>query len=142
DTVAIAQTLRWTQVPADIYVALLQMIVMPLVLVTMVNAMVRLHAGTALGKTGASIIGLLVFTTMIAALVGIAVTAAFGLSAEGLIDSALSNGSREVERAAQLVTRQQALREFDLPTMLVNLVPTNIFADLAGLRDTSVIAVV
>src|SRR5688500_10723217 len=52
DTTTIEQTLIWTQVIGDIYVALLQMIVMPLVLITMISAVVRLPAVAALGKIG------------------------------------------------------------------------------------------
>lgn len=137
DAGMIGQTLTWTQVPGDIYVALLQMIVMPLVLITMVAAVVRLQAAAALGKIGASVIGLLMFTTMLAALIGILVAGLFGLSAEGI-----TGGAREAVRAAELVTRQNTLRELNLADVIVGFVPTNVFADLAGTRDTSIIAVV
>ncbi len=137
DATLIAQTLTWTQVPGNIYVALLQMIVMPLVLVTMIAAVVRLQAAAALGKIGASVIGLLVVTTMIAALLGVFVTGLFGLSAAGI-----TGGDREAVRATEIVTRQETLRELDLAEVIISFVPTNIFADLAGTRDTSIIAVV
>jgi L-cystine uptake protein TcyP (sodium:dicarboxylate symporter family) len=98
---------------------------------------VRLPAVANLGKIGASVISLLVFTTMIAALIGVVVAGLFGLSAEGI-----TGGERETARAAELVARQETLRELDLADAIVSFVPTNIFADLAGTRDTSVIAVV
>ncbi|HBX38032.1 MAG TPA: L-cystine transporter, partial [Pseudohongiella sp.] len=59
----IRPTLTWTDLPGDIYVALLRMIIIPLVLVTMIAAEVRLHEVAALGKIGGSVIGILVFTT-------------------------------------------------------------------------------
>jgi L-cystine uptake protein TcyP (sodium:dicarboxylate symporter family) len=113
------------------------MIIMPLVLVTMIAAVVKLHQVAALGKIGASVIGLLVFTTMIAALVGILVTNVFGLSAEGM-----TGGDRENARATVLETRQEVVADLNIAEVLVRFIPTNIFADLTGARDTSIIAVV
>jgi len=137
DLNAISPTLTWTDLPGDIYVALLRMIIMPLVLVTMIAAVVKLHQVAALGKIGASVIGLLVFTTMIAALVGILVTNIFGLSAEGM-----TGGDRENARATVLETRQEVVADLNIAQVLVRFIPTNIFADLTGARDTSIIAVV
>ncbi len=137
DLSAISPTLTWTDLPGDVYVALLRMIIMPLVLVTMVAAVVKLHQVAALGRIGASVIGLLVFTTMIAALVGILVTNMFGLSAEGM-----TGGDRENARATVLETRQEVVADLNMAEVLVRFIPTNIFADLTGARDTSIIAVV
>jgi len=137
DLSAISPTLTWTDLPGDVYVALLRMIIMPLVLVTMIAAVVKLHQVAALGKIGASVIGLLVFTTMIAALVAILVTNVFGLSAEGM-----TGGDRENARATVLETRQEVVADLNIAQVLVRFIPTNIFADLTGARDTSIIAVV
>lgn len=137
DLSAISPTLTWTDLPGDVYVALLRMIIMPLVLVTMIAAVVKLHQVAALGKIGASVIGILVFTTMIAALVGILVTNIFGLSAEGM-----TGGDRENARATVLETRQEVVADLNIAQVLVRFIPTNIFADLTGARDTSIIAVV
>ncbi|MDO8906905.1 MAG: cation:dicarboxylase symporter family transporter [Pseudohongiella sp.] len=137
DISAIAPTLIWTNLPGDVYVALLRMIIMPLVLVTMIAAVVKLHQVAALGKIGASVIGVLVFTTMIAALVAILVTSIFGLSAEGM-----TGGDRENARATVLESRQQVVANLNMAQVIVRFIPTNIFSDLTGARDTSIIAVV
>lgn len=131
------QTLAWTNVVANVYVGLLQMIIMPLVLVTMIAAVLRMKEVSAMGRIGGSVIGMLVLTTMIAAVIGIFVTLLFGLSAEGL-----DAGAREMERAEALASRQGSVADLTLPQVLVSFVPTNIFADLTGARDTSIIAVV
>lgn len=130
-------TLEWTNVVGDIYVSLLKMIIMPLVLTMMISAVVRMREVAALGRIGGSVIGILIVTTMIAALVGILMANAFGLTAEGLLE-----GARETARAEVLQARQQAISELGLADMLVRFVPQNVFADLAGTRPTSVIAVV
>jgi uncharacterized protein len=137
DLDAIRPTLLWTDLPGDVYVGLLRMIIMPLVLVTMIAAVVRLHEVAALGKIGGSVIGILVFTTMIAAVVGILVTNLFGLSAEGMV-----GGEREMARAAVLETRQSSVADLNLAQVIVSFIPTNIFRDLTDARSTSIIAVV
>lgn len=83
----IAATLGWANVLGTGYVSLLKMIIMPLILVSMVAAVVRLEALASLGKIGGLVIGILIGTTMIAALIGIGVTQLFGLSAEASCSS-------------------------------------------------------
>lgn len=137
DIAAIRPTLTWTNLPGDVYVALLRMIIMPLILVTMIAAVVKLHQVAALGKIGASVIGLLVFTTMIAAVVAIIVTTVFGLSAEGI-----TGGDREMSRMSFLEGRQPMVEGLTFAETLVRFIPTNIFSDLTNARSTSIIAVV
>jgi L-cystine uptake protein TcyP (sodium:dicarboxylate symporter family) len=133
----ITATLEWTNVVGTSYVNLLKMIIMPLVLIMMIAAVVRMRDLAALGRIGGSVIGILVATTMIAALVGILVTSAFGLSADGLTE-----GARELERAEVLIQREEGVADLGLADMLVRFVPSNIFQDLTGARPTSIIAVV
>jgi len=132
-----AGTLNWTNAVADIYVNLLKMIVMPLVLIMMIAAVVRMNDVAALGKIGGSIIGILVATTIVAALIGVTVANVFGLTAEGLTE-----GTRELARAEVLVERRATIANLGIADMLVRFVPSNIFQDLTGARDTSIIAVV
>jgi len=137
DTTTISSTLAWTNVIGSSYVNLLKMIVMPLVLVMMISAVIRMKEIAAVGKIGSMIVGILVATTAIAALVGIIVANSFGLTADGLIE-----GARELARAEVLEIRQERVSDLTLPQILVSFVPTNIFADLTGARSTSIIAVV
>ena len=134
---AISGTLEWTDVIGTSYVNLLKMIIMPLVLVMMIGSVVRMQEIAALGKIGGAVIVILIGTTMIAALVGILMANAFGLTAEGLTE-----GARELARADALVARQEAYSDQGLADMLVGFIPSNIFHDLTGARPTSVIAVV
>ena len=134
---AVQGTLEWTNVVGTSYVNLLRMIIMPLVLVMMVAAVVKMREVAALGRIGGSVIGILVVTTMIAALVGILVTNLFGLTAD-----AITQGARELERAQVLEQRYEGIAGLGLADMLVRFIPQNVFADLAGTRATSIIAVV
>jgi len=134
---AIAGTLEWTNVIGSSYVNLLRMIIMPLVLVMMIAAVVRMREVAALGKIGGLVIGILIGTTMIAALVGISMANIFGLTADGLTE-----GARELARADVLLARQETVESLGLADMLVRFIPSNIFYDLTGARPTSIIAVV
>ncbi len=134
---AISGTLEWTNVVGSSYVNLLRMIIMPLVLVMMIAAVLRMREVAALGKIGAVVIGILIGTTMIAALLGISMTNIFGLTAEGLTE-----GARELARAETLIARQETVENLGLADMLIRFVPSNIFYDLTGARPTSIIAVV
>ncbi|RTZ14442.1 L-cystine transporter [Vibrio aquaticus] len=133
----ISQTLEWVNIVGRGYVGLLKMIIMPLVLVSMIAAVVKLEKGGALGKISGLTISVLLVTTAISALVAIIVTHAFGLSAEGLTE-----GARETARIAALESRADRVSDLTIPQMLVSFIPTNPFADLTGARSTSIIAVV
>jgi L-cystine uptake protein TcyP (sodium:dicarboxylate symporter family) len=130
-------TLEWTNVVGTTYINLLKMIVMPLVLVMMIAAVVRMREVAALGKIGGMVVAILIGTTMIAALVGILMANVFGLTAEGLTE-----GARELARADVLESRVENMSDLGLSDMLVRFIPSNIFYDLTGARPTSVIAVV
>ncbi|MGO2318035.1 MAG: L-cystine transporter [Vibrio toranzoniae] len=133
----IKETLDWVNIVGRGYVGLLKMVIMPLVLVSMIAAVVKLEKGGSLGKISSITISVLLATTAISAIVGIAVTQAFGLSAEGLTE-----GARETARIATLESRIGSVADLTIPQMLVSFIPTNPFADLTGARSTSIIAVV
>jgi L-cystine uptake protein TcyP (sodium:dicarboxylate symporter family) len=130
-------TLEWTNMVGSVYVSLLRLVIMPLVLVMMIAAVVRMGDVAALGKIGGSVVGILIGTTMIAALVGIMVTNLFWLTADSLTE-----GARELERADVLTSRYEGFADTSFADMLVRFIPSNIFLDLTGARPTSIIAVV
>jgi hypothetical protein len=134
---AVATTIDWTDVIGGGYVSLLRMIVMPLILVSMTAAVVQLEATATLGKIGGLVIGMLILTTVIAALIGIGAASAFGLTAEGL-----TQGARELASAEALGARQARLTDTSFADLVLSFIPQNIFSDLAGTRPTSIIAVV
>jgi hypothetical protein len=134
---SIERTLVWTNVVGEGYINLLKMIIMPLVLVMMIAAVVRMRELATLGKIGGMVIGILVATTMVSALVGVGIVNVFDLTAEGLTE-----GARELARAEALTARQETLADLTFADMLLRFIPSNVFYDLTGARPTSVIAVV
>jgi uncharacterized protein len=130
-------TVRWINLVGGGYVRLLQMIVTPLVLVSILSAVTRLDDARSLGRISAGVLGTLMLTTAASAVIGIGVARLFGLSAEGLV-----RGARELERGAAIEKSAGELAGLDVPDLLLSFLPTNPFADLAGARPTSLIAVV
>lgn len=133
----ITGTLEWTNVVANGYIRLLYMIIMPLILVSMIAAVVRIDEVSSLGKIGGAVVGVLIFTTMIASLVAIGITDLFNLTADGMVP-----GARETARAAALEGRMGTVSDLSVASMLVSFIPRNIFSDLAGARPLSIISVV
>ena len=136
-TPTVTRTMTWVGVVGGIYVRLLQMIIAPLVLVSILSAVTKLNDTRSLGKISAGVLGLLITTTAIASVIGIVVTNLFGLRADGLV-----RGARELERGASMESHLPELPAINIPSLLQSFVPTNIFADLAGTRSTSVMGVV
>lgn len=132
------QSVAWFNIVGNGYVQLLQMVVMPLIFISILSAVVKLHQTTSLGKISILVIGILLFTTAIAAFVGISVTNLFGLTAEGLVQ-----GVRETERLAAIESQYIGqVANLDIPKLLLSLFPQNPFADLTGVRPTAIISVV
>ena len=131
-------SIGWFDLVGSGYVQLLQMIVIPLVFASILSAVARLHNASSLGKISFLTIGTLLFTTMIAALVGIGLTNLFGLTAEGLVA-----GAAEMSRL-QIIQSDYAGKVADLnvPQLLLSFIPQNPFADLARAKPTSIISVV
>lgn len=137
NSLVMQETLEWTNVIANGYVGLLRMIIMPLILITMIAAVLKVEEIKSLGKIGGTVVGTLMVTTMIAALIGIVIATMFGLNAGDL-----AGGAREIARAEVLQARQGSIADLSLAELLVSFVPTNIFSDLTGARSMSIIGVV
>ncbi|HII3702573.1 TPA: L-cystine transporter [Pasteurella multocida] len=133
----IKPTLEWINLVGNGYVRLLQMIVMPLVFVSILSAITRLNQASALGKISLSVISVLLITTAIAAAIGIAMTYAFDLTAEGLIA-----GERELAAQTHVAGQVEKVSELTIPSMLLSFIPKNPFLELTGANPTSIISVV
>ena len=114
------------------------MVVMPLVFVSILGAVIKLHDAGSLGKISFISIGTLLFTTAIAAFVGVAVTNLFGLTAAGLVQ-----GTQETERLNTIQTDYVGqVADLQVPDLFLSFIPSNPFAELTGAHPTSIISVV
>jgi uncharacterized protein len=110
---------------------------MPLIMVSIVAAILKLKDAASLGKISALTIGILMLTTMVAAAIGILMARLYGLSAVGLTSSAA-----EVARAHYLQGKMAVAQTISLPSMVLSFIPAYPFLDMTGARPTSTIAVV
>ena len=131
------ETLQWTNILGSSYVALLRMIIMPLILITMIAAVLKVDEIKSLGKIGGTVVTVLIITTVIAGLIGVSMAVLFNLNAGDLV-----SGARELARAEVLETRRDSGPDISVLVTLTNLVPSNIFSDLAGSRPLAIIGVV
>lgn len=137
DDPVVTGALEWMNIVGSGYVALLQMLVMPLVFVSIVCAFTRMKETNKLGKISFTVLAVLLSTTAIAALIGIGSTLLFGLDG-----ASFTQGAAETARIAELTERQSQVAALSIPEQIVSFIPKNVFADLAGTRSTSTIAVV
>ncbi|GAA4649919.1 L-cystine transporter [Kistimonas scapharcae] len=135
DDPTLQTSLAWINIVGSGYIRLLKLVIMPLVLVSILGAMVRMHNTRSLGKISLYTLGTLLTTTAIAAMIAVFTSVTFGLNASTLLQGAQS----EVSSLLPYVGKLEAL---DPPRLLVSFIPDNIFLDLTGARQTSVIGVV
>lgn len=133
----VSESVEWFNIIGSGYIKFLQMIVMPLVFISILSAFTKLSISNNLGKISSMIIGILVGTTAIAAAVGIATTVGFQLEAVQI-----EQGEAELSRGQQLEERLSGIEDMSLPQKIVELLPGNPFLDFTGARPTSTIAVV
>ncbi|UNE54681.1 L-cystine transporter [Bartonella machadoae] len=133
--VTLLKSVEWFNIVGNGYILLLQMIVMPLIFVSIVSAVAQLHSVYAVGKMSIMTISILLFTTALSALVGIFVVNFFGLTANGLVHEGQDISALLGERISQL-------GDMNIPKMILSLIPKNPFAELSGARRTSIISVV
>ncbi|EOX4862029.1 TPA: L-cystine transporter [Haemophilus influenzae] len=131
------KTLDWINVVSNGYVRLLQMIVMPLVFVSILSAIARINQTKSLGKVSVGVLSTLLITTAVSAAIGIAMVHLFDVSAAGLIV-----GDRELAAQGKVLDKAGQVSNLTVPAMLVSFIPKNPFADLTGANPTSIISVV
>lgn len=127
----------WINIVGNGYIALLQMLIIPLIFVSLVGAFTKLKVSQNLRRISFSVLTTLLITTAIAAFIGILSVFAFHLQGASFI-----NGTPDKANLAILKQHQSQLTGLTLPQQIVSFLPVNIFADFAGTRATSTISVV
>lgn len=133
----IKETNLWLDVVGSGYVKLLQMVVIPLIMVSIISAILKLRDVSSLGKISSLTIGTLLITTIIAACIGLLMANAFHLTTIGLQSS-----TAEIARAQYLEGNLASAKAVSIPSMLLSFIPENPFLDMTGARKTSTIAIV
>ncbi|WP_122646593.1 L-cystine transporter [Enterococcus mediterraneensis] len=134
---SITSAMSWINIVGSGYIAFLQMLVVPLVFISIVGAFVKMKVSEKIGKISSTILVTLLGTTAVAAFIGYGSTILFGLQG-----AKFSEGAAETARIAELATRQDAVANLSIPEQIISFIPKNVFADFAGTRPTSTIGVV
>lgn len=133
----IKQSNSWFDLIGSGYVRLLKMIVMPLIIVSIISAITNIKDMKILGKAGGLIIGILLFTTAIAGLIGASSSLAFHLSAEGL-----QVGEAELGATKSVEGKLTAFQTKPIQQQLIEIIPTNPFYALTGQGSADTLSVV
>lgn len=132
------QTIVWYNVVGNGYVRLLQMLVIPLIFVSITMALINIKGDSNVGKMTIIIIAVLMITTAISALVGFLTAKGFGLDASKLesIVGDISKGASNYEGKLEQFSSRP------VPQQLLDIIPTNPFAALAGMGGSPTLSVV
>lgn len=138
NTDVITNTMIWYNVVGSGYVRLLQMLVMPLIFISITMALLNIKGDSNIVKMTMIIIAILMITTAISALVGILISKGFGLDASKIqaIVGDYSQGALNYEN------RLEAFNSKPVPQQLLEIIPTNPFSALAGGGGSPTLSVV
>ncbi|MGN1402184.1 MAG: L-cystine transporter [Bacillus sp. (in: firmicutes)] len=134
---ALIMSVDWFSLVGTGYVKFLQMIVMPLVFISILSAFTRMKLTGNIGKISVLVLSILVGTTAIAAVIGITTANVFNLEAVEI-----EQGEAETSRGEQITETYGTIEGKTMPQQILELIPTNPFLDLTGARSTSTISVV
>lgn len=133
----ITKSVDWFNLVGSGYVRLLQMVVIPLIMVSIISAIMNLKGKQNLGKMSVSIIAILLITTAIAAGVSIVTSLSFNLTS-----IEIEGGDRELAQGQRMEERLVDVQDQTIPQQVLEFIPSNPFADMTGERRTSTLAVV
>ncbi|MCP3809685.1 L-cystine transporter [Paenibacillus sp. Lou8.1] len=133
----ITKSVDWFNLAGNGYVRLLQMVVIPLIMVSIISAIMNLKGRQNLGKISVSIIAVLLITTAIAASVSIVTSLSFDLKA-----IEIQGGEKEQAQGLKMEERLGTVQDMTIPQQVLEFIPSNPFEDMTGARRTSTLAVV
>ncbi len=126
----------------DGYITLLQMIVIPLVLVAMTTSIMNAENGKSLAKIAPKIIGMLMLTVSIAAVLGVASIYITGVDSPKIAESAMADEAAVAEKAASMEERQAMMEEMTYADYITSIIPSNVFYMFTGQESTSTLSTV
>ncbi len=126
----------WFGIIGTGYVRLLRMIVIPLIFVSIINAIISQDSKN-LGKMASLIIAILLTTTAISAFVGATTASVFNLSSEGLV-----SGDAEIQAGERLESRLDDFQSKPIQQQLIEIIPMNPIYAMSGQESSSTLSTV
>lgn len=133
----IKQSNSWFDVIGAGYVRLLKMIVMPLIVVSITSAITNLKDVKILSRVGGLIIGILLFTTAVAGIIGAGSSLVFHLTADGL-----QVGEAELGATKSVEGKLTSFKSKPVQQQLIEVIPTNPFYAMTGQGSADTLSVV
>jgi hypothetical protein len=127
----------WFDVIGSGYVRLLKMIVMPLIIVSITSAITNLKDLKTLGRAGTLIIGVLLATTAVSAVVGSGYALGFHLSSEGL-----QTGEAQRKATTTIEGKLVAFSAKPIQQQIIEIIPVNPFYAMTGEGSNATLSVV
>jgi L-cystine uptake protein TcyP (sodium:dicarboxylate symporter family) len=124
--------IEWYSVVGNGYINLLKLVAVPLIFISVLSAINKLESGIGLGRISLTIVGCMLLLVMVAGLTGLLTAHTMGLNAESFNDIQTSLTQNDVAKTTAI----------SLPELITSLIPTNLFLDLSGARNVSVIGIV
>ncbi len=126
----------------DSYISLLEMIVIPLVLVAMTTAIMNAESGKSLARIAPKVIGVLMVTVSIAAVIGISAIYITNVDAPKIAESVDTTSEEVVAREESLKEKQEELGSMTYANYIVSIIPTNVVYMLSGAESTATLSTV
>lgn len=130
------ESINWFSIVGTGYVRFLQMIVTPLIFVSITSAITNLKDAKSLSKYGGIIVIVLMLTTGVSALIGAGTSLVFNLSADSI-----TQGQAEADRSTYLEDKVDDAN-IHISKKITNIIPTNPFNALAGNGSNATLSIV
>ncbi len=127
---------------ADGYITLLKMIVIPLILVAMTTSIMNAENSKTLAKIAPKVIGMLMITVSIAAMIGVSAVFITGIDSPKIVESAQTDTAAVEEREESLIERQEMMESMTYADYVTSIIPSNVFYMFTGQDDTSTLSTV
>ncbi|MFP4698494.1 MAG: dicarboxylate/amino acid:cation symporter [Eubacteriales bacterium] len=128
---------NWLAVPGQVFLGLIQMIVVPLVFASIITGLASSEDMDQLRKMGSRIVVYFIFTTFVAIIIGLVVTLV--IKPGNFIDTSTINMSIAETPVLEDNVEAESLTGQDIPAMLTNLLPEN---PLGAMVEKEMLAVV
>lgn len=133
----VKQTNSWLEFAGSGYVRLLRLIVIPLILVSITSSIIQIKDLRTFRKTGLLIIGILLFTTAIAACIGAFSAISFNLSIQDI-----EPGEAQLGASKKIENKLDGFQAKPIQQQLIEIIPTNIFQAMTGQGSADTLSVV
>lgn len=137
---ASANLMTFMSIFSGIYINLLKLIVIPLIFISITTAIINARGNSNLGKKVSKVIGVLLITVAISAVVGVFTSLILNIDGQSLVQG-YQNATDVTERAASLTEKSSSLTSMSIADLILATVPSD-FSFLVGAGSTAALSTV